>query len=180
MYGLVNRALEELIISNHGSEVWLQVKRLADVGDDVFISDEAYADEVTYKLVGTASNVTNISITDLLEQFGQYWVLKTGPEYYGALLKSGGSTLKEFLENLPHFHSRIQLIYPKLRPPEFECSDITERSLKLHYRTHRAGLTPFVFGLLKGLSISYNTPIEIDLSASKDAGNSHDVFMIRW
>ena len=180
MYGLVNKALEELIVCDYGPEAWIQVKELANVGDDVFISDEAYADEITYKLVGAASEITHLPISDILVKFGEYWILKTGPEYYGALLKSGGANLKEFLENLPHFHSRIQLIYPKLRPPEFECSHVTEKSLHLHYRTHRLGLTPFVFGLLKGLSASYKTPIKVDLVASREAGDSHDIFEIQW
>lgn len=180
MYGLVNKALEELVVNNHGPEVWVQVKQLANVGDDVFISDESYDDLITYKLVGTISDVTQIPVTDILFKFGEHWVLKTGPEYYGALLKSGGANLKEFLQNLPHFHSRIQLIYPKLRPPEFECTDITDNSIKLHYKTHRSGLTSFVFGLLNGLSTTYQTPIEVSLISSKELGDPHDIFHIRW
>jgi hypothetical protein len=56
------------------------------------------------------------------------------------------------LANLPGFHSRVQMLFPKLQPPGFECMDVMENSLKLHYRTRRAGLVHFVIGLMQELA----------------------------
>ena len=57
MYGLANKALEQLVTSRFGEEAWETVKRNAGVDVDVFVSMEAYPDDVTYKLVRSASEV---------------------------------------------------------------------------------------------------------------------------
>jgi hypothetical protein len=52
-------------------------------------------------------------------------------------MNSGGINLKEFLVNLPVFHNRIMLIYPKLTPPEFKVSHIETNSIHIHYFSKR-------------------------------------------
>jgi hypothetical protein len=72
-------------------------------------------------------------------------------------MATGGRTLREFLLNLPDLHTRVALIFPELRPPEFACSEVTANSLRLHYRSTREGLTPFVVGLVEGLGGMFQT-----------------------
>ena len=57
MYGMVNNAVMELLVTNHGEDTWQRVKSKAGVEDEIFISTESYADESTYKLVGAAAEV---------------------------------------------------------------------------------------------------------------------------
>ena len=180
MYGLVNKALEELVIANFGEEKWERIKALAGVDHDVFISTDAYPDEETFRLVGAASTVLDMSAEQLLIGFGEHWVLNTASASYGPMMKSAGKSLKEFLINLPDFHTRVAMIFPDLQPPRFECSDVTDESLILHYFTHRSGLTPFVVGLVQGLGKLYQTPTTAELVAAKADGADHDVFMVRW
>jgi hypothetical protein len=180
MYGVVNKCVEDLIVSKYGQEQWDTIKQKAGVAIDIFVSNEAYPDHITYDLVGAATAVLDIPAQMLLIDLGEHWVLKTGAGYYGALLRSGGDTLREFLINLPQFHTRVQLIYPKLQPPTFSCSHIGEMSLQLHYFTHRPGLTDFVVGLIRGLGKLYSTPATAVLLESKAAGADHDIFEISW
>jgi len=74
-----------------------------------------------------------MTVEEVLIAFGEWWVIKTTSEKYTGLMQSGGNNLKEFLLNLPNFHNRVMLIYPKLTPPEFKVSDETENSIQLHY-----------------------------------------------
>lgn len=180
MYGLVNRAVEELVVSNFGEDKWEAIKAKAGIDVDAFISNQGYPDEITYKLVGAASEVLGITGEQVLIAFGEHWVLKTAAENYGPMMKSGGKTLKDFLVNLPNFHTRVAMIYPKLQPPRFTCSDVTDTSMKLHYHTHRPGLTMFVVGLVQGLGKLYNTPMSCSVAEQKDSGADHDVFDITW
>jgi hypothetical protein len=175
---MVNKAVEDLVCSRFGEKKWLEVKAAAGVDVDVFVSDESYPDELTYNLVGGACRVLGAEASAVLELFGEHWVLNTAQEGYGELLDSGGSTLPEFLENLPNFHARVSLIMPKLRPPEFEVSDRTAASLHLHYRSHRHGLQPFVIGLVKGLGRKFKTEVAVELLPRR--GRDHDVFLVRW
>lgn len=180
MYGIVNKAMRDLIVADYGSDAWQAVKERAGVDVEFFVSNEPYPDDISYKMVGAASEVLAAPAEEILIRFGEHWVTKTGVESYGSLLKSGGASLREFLINLPDFHARVAFLYSQLQPPEFTCSDVTENALRLHYFSHRPGLTSFVHGLLRGLSTLYDTPITIQLIASKAEGADHDVFDVSW
>jgi hypothetical protein len=95
-------------------------------------------------------------------------------------MEAGGNSLREFLINLPAFHYRVMLIYPKLTPPSFKVSDIEDRSIHVHYFSKRQGLSEFVRGLLSGLGKMYNTPINVELIHSREDGSSHEVFKVSW
>lgn len=180
MYGLVNKAIEELVVTHFGEDKWETIKLKAGVDVDVFVSNEAYPDDMTYDLVSAASEVLGASASSILIAFGEHWVLQTAAKSYGAMMKAGGASLKEFLVNLPNFHTRVQMIYPKLQPPRFECSDVGESSMTLHYFTHRSGLTDFLVGLVQGLGKLYSTPATATVTAAKSAGADHDVFEVTW
>ncbi|MCX6048085.1 MAG: heme NO-binding domain-containing protein [Chloroflexi bacterium] len=51
MYGLVNRAIEELVCTTWSEEIWESIKEEAGIDIEAFIRLESYTDEVTYKLV---------------------------------------------------------------------------------------------------------------------------------
>jgi hypothetical protein len=180
MYGIVNKAIKGLVVENFGEEAWLKIKQQSGVNHDVFLSNEAYPDEDTYKLAGTAAEVLGMSLEDVLKAFGEYWILKTGLEHYGSLMKAGGDNLKEFIVNLPNFHSRVMLVYPNLTPPDFIVSDIQENSLKLHYISTRGGLKYFVYGLINGLGKMFQTPLQITIVADRDNGDLNEVYLIAW
>jgi hypothetical protein len=180
MYGIVNKAIEDLVIANFGDDKWEEVKEKSGIDIDFFISNEPYDDDITFKLVGAVSAVMNIPAASVLQVFGEWWILKTGKEKYGGLMEAGGNSLREFLINLPAFHYRVMLIYPKLTPPSFKVSDIEDRSIHVHYFSKRQGLSEFVRGLLSGLGKMYNTPINVELIHSREDGSSHEVFKVSW
>ena len=180
MYGIVKKAIEDLVKSSFGEDRWEKVKERSGLEVDFFISNEPYDDDITFKLAGAVSEEMDISLDLVLQAFGEWWVLKTGKEKYGGLMEAGGNNLKEFLINLPIFHNRIMLIYPKLTPPEFKVSHQEDKSIHLHYFSQREGLQEFVRGLINGLGKMYNTPVEIELIESRMAGDTHEVFKVSW
>lgn len=180
MYGMVNKAVEEMVVSQHGEPTWERIKAKAGIDVDVFMSNEGYPDDITYALVAAASEVLGTPAGKILEAFGEHWILHTAQEGYGALLRAGGKTLPEFLLNLPNFHTRVAMIFPNLQPPSFRCSEVTANTLKLHYHTHRPGMTGFVVGLIRGLGKMYRTPVSVELTDTRTQGADHDVFHITW
>lgn len=164
----------------HGEGVWREIRRRAGVEDELFISNQDYPDEVTYRLVGAASELLQQPVETLLHKLGEHWVLHTALRSFGAMMAAGGNSLGEFLENLPVFHDRVALLYPKLVPPRFEISDRAEGSLRLHYFSDRAGLTAFVGGLISGLGRMFSTPARSTLLQSRARGADHDVFLVEW
>ena len=180
MYGIVNQAVEGVIIQNFGVEKWEEVKKESGVSIETFLSNEPYDDSVTYALATAATKVLALPLSDILKALGEYWILETGLKNYGPLLKSsGGGTLKEFLINLPNFHSRVMLMYPNLRPPEFQITAIEETSLKLHYYSEREGLADFVVGLIHGLAKMFETTVQVEMIAARAEGDDHEIFLIQ-
>ncbi|MBS1984782.1 MAG: heme NO-binding domain-containing protein [Bdellovibrionales bacterium] len=180
MYGLVNKAVEGLVCDKFGQETWEKIRAKAGIVEEHFISNESYPDDITYRLVGAAHEVTGLPVPAILSAFGEYWVLETAQKGYGHLLKAGGNNVGEFLRNLPNFHARIILMYPKLQPPKFKVSDATEKSLILHYISDRPGLADFVVGLVTGLGKLFATPVQVEHIAKKAEGADHDEFRVSW
>ena len=180
MYGIVNKAIQDLITEKFGEEKWEEVKEKSRIEIDFFLSNEPYEDDVTYRLAGAASEVLGISVDQVLQAFGEWWILRTGKEKYGGLMEAGGRNLKEFLVNLPVFHNRIMLMYPKLTPPEFKVSEVGDQSIVVHYFSKRKGLQEFVRGLLQGLGIMYQVEAIIELIESRENGHDHEVFKVSW
>lgn len=180
MYGIVNKAIKELVTNNFGEDTWNKVRKRSGISIDYFISNQSYDDDVTFQLARSVSEECGMSLRDVMIAFGEFWINHTGKEKYGSLMEAGGSTLREFLINLPNFHNRVILIYPNLTPPEFRVSDSEEKSLHLHYYSKREGLKDFVYGLLQGLGKFFNTPVQIEAIASREDGNDHEIFKVSW
>jgi hypothetical protein len=177
---MVNKAIEDMVRRDHGDEAWEELKARAGVDVEMFLSDESYPDDMTFRLVAAASGMLGTAIDEVLIAFGRHWIRYTAQEGYGTLMAAAGRDIPEFFANLPNFHNRIAMIFPGLQPPRFSCTDVTETSLRLHYITHRQGLTAFVVGLLEGLGERMGTPVRVALIESRAAGADHDVFDVSW
>lgn len=180
MYGIVNKSIQDLIIANFGSEKWEKILQKSKIRVDFFISSEVYDDAITYQLATAAAEEMDLTVSAILVAFGEWWVVHTTSEKYPGLMQSGGSSFKDFLINLPNFHNRVMLVYPKLTPPEFKVSDVSDTGLHLHYLSKREGLQDFVRGLIQGLGIIYKTDVAIELIQSRDEGSSHEIFNVKW
>ena len=100
MYGLVNKAIKDLVTDNHGDEAWQKVCEIAEFHEGDFISMSPYPDKLTFTLVGAVAQVLKADATDVLEAFGEYWILYTADQGYGNLMDLSGKTFVEFLGNL--------------------------------------------------------------------------------
>ncbi|WP_414551775.1 heme NO-binding domain-containing protein [Anabaena sp. CCY 0017] len=179
MYGLVNKGIQNMVCSRFGEEIWRKIKQKAEVETDFFLSMEGYPDDITHRLIKAASVVLDLSPSEIMAAFGEFWVEYASQEGYGEMMDMTGDTLPEFLENLDNLHTRIGISFPKLQPPSFECTDVEEDSLSLHYHSHREGLAPMVFGLVKGLGNRFDIEVEITQTHSKNDGAEHDEFLVK-
>jgi guanylate cyclase soluble subunit beta len=155
MFGWINDCTEKLVISKFGVETWHAVKEKAGctVKDGGFIRHERYSDESTVALVVAASEVLNISVDDVLEAFGVYFMEFTRAEGFEKLLNCQGSTLRTWLSNINALHDHLESAFPRgMIKPVFWCEDDedVEGSIILHYYSKRGNLlVPIVIGLVK-------------------------------
>ncbi len=180
MYGLVNRAIQQMVTTHHGDDVWQNIKARADLQDlDFFSTYQAYPDDVTHRLVAAATQELGLTGDQIMQAFGEYWITYTASEGYEQLLESTGETLPEFLDQLDNLHARAAVVFPDLQPPSFRCEHSADASMQLEYRSKRRGLAPMVTGLLHGLGKRFQTPVEVDQIASRDQGDATDLFQVR-
>ena len=177
MSEIVNRTIQEIVELDYGAEVWEKVAHRTGLD----VCPEAGEPDATFAmLIDATSEELRLPARELLEQFGAHWIVNTAQNGYGDTLMAGGATLRDFLINLPVFHARLSMIFPRLEPLAFDCGNIGDRSVRMHYRCTLPGLAPFVRGMFLGLGELYDTAMTVDQVADKSAGADHDEFDIRW
>lgn len=179
MYGLINKAVEDLVRTKFGSEAWHRIRTRAGLPDEPFISMEMYDDASTYALVGAASAELGAPAEGILEEFGHFWTVYSAAAGYGELLKAAGRTLPEFLRNLDQMHARIKISFPQLNPPSFAVVHEENGRLTLRYFSNRPGLAPLVRGMLRGLGDRFLVDIVIS-SRRVESPRPCDEFEIAW
>lgn len=179
MYGLVNRAIEQLVVSMRGEAAWERVCARAQVDNEGFVAMCPYHDDVTYRLVGAVSEELGLTPPKVLEAFGEYWVLYTAEEGYGELMRAGGTDLRAFLGNLNDMHGRVEGVFTKMRLPRFRVEDLGPDDYLLHYESERAGLAPMVVGIVRGLARRFDQEVEVEHLHLRGDGGAHDTFRVR-
>ena len=180
MYGLVNKAIKDLVVENHGQEKWEEICTSVGFEESDFISMSPYPDKLTYDLVGAASKILKTDANAILEAFGEYWILYTAEQGYGDLLDLSGSSFTEFLGNLDMLHLRINNMMPELKAPLFSTQNETNNSVELRYKSHRKGLVPMLLGLIKGLGKRFNMVVQIEELTAQESIEKGLVFKITW
>lgn len=178
MYGLVNRAIEQLVVAAGGDSAWQRVCARAGVGADGFVAMCPYDDSVTFKLVGAVSDELGLPPDQVLESFGEYWILYTADEGYGELMAAAGQDMQSFLANLDDMHGRVELMFPQMKLPRFRIEPQPNGNLKVFYGSDREGLAPMVVGLLRGLARRFSQTVSVRLTQARTAASPEDVFLV--
>jgi hypothetical protein len=179
MYGLVNRGIQQLVTATKGEAAWIRVCARARVDGEGFIAMQAYPDDLTYALVGAVSEELGLSPSQTLEAFGEYWILYTAEEGYGAVLDSAAGSLRDFLARLNDMHGRIEAVFHHMNLPWFEIEDVGPGEYLLHYESAREGLAPMVLGLVRGLARRFGQAIDIRHEVPRGPAAPRDVFRVR-
>lgn len=179
MYGIVNLAVENLVVSSHGEEVWTQIREQAGITDiSTFVTTENYPDDVTYRLVGAISSRLGVSNDEVLRIFGRHWITYTKNNGYDELLRFAGSSAREFLSNVDVIHAHVAAGMPVLKTPTIEVEEVEDGHFLVHYRSPRQGLAAMVLGLLEGIGEMFDTPLKITHVDRLVDGADHDVFSV--
>ena len=179
MYGMVNRALKDLISERFGEATWQEIRTKAGVEVNEFTSMSTYDDAITYDLAGAASEVLETPIEDLLRVFGQYWIEFAGKSSYAILLEQAGKTMGEVLGGLDELHTRLALSFPELRPPSFRVLSDDGETIMLQYESFRPALVPFVCGLVEGLADRLKVQVTVTPTEARSEDNPADILRIQ-
>ncbi|OQV19630.1 Guanylate cyclase soluble subunit beta-1 [Hypsibius exemplaris] len=150
MHGIINRALELMVIQKFGEEFWDKLKEEAGIRlNGEFLVTEFYSDESTYKLVVAATKLTGLKMEQILELYGEYFYEYSVEFGYFNLLRVLGKNPADFLMNLDTMHLALARVYPPLMPPLYTCEKLPNGDLTLYYFSKRANLEPIAVGLIR-------------------------------
>ena len=180
MYGLVNKAMQELVTTTFGEEAWHSIRRQAGFEDEEFIGLKAYPDALTYELVRIGSEQLGVPAETLLEKFGEQWISYTAASGYQNVLDLGGSNMVDFLYNLNELHSKITHLMPSMRPPVFKVKNEFVTRIELLYYSERPGLQPMVTGILKGLGTRFGLMVQVKNLGPDPDFPDNILFEISW
>jgi hypothetical protein len=176
MYGLLNRAIKDLVESRFGEEMWRTVASRVSPDAFDFIAMKVYPDELTYDLVAAVSDVSGLTQHQVMDAFGEHWITYTGHVGHGDIISIMGDDTITFLRNLDAMHSRLMSIYTELEPPKFLITDLGEGVYEMEYHSHRAGLWPIVIGMVRGLSVLMRQNVAVRLVKPKVEAVGYDTF----
>ncbi|KAG7349232.1 adenylate/guanylate cyclase [Nitzschia inconspicua] len=154
MLGWINDCMEKLVLHKFDLATWHAMKEkagLSDLKDGGFLKLESYPLNTTTDLVQAASDLSGLTIPQVYEAFGEFFVPYIIDEGYHNLLCCQGSTLRDWMSNINAIHQHLQNTFPKsMTMPEFWCENNSDGSLRLFYYSARGSfLAPFAVGLVR-------------------------------
>jgi hypothetical protein len=179
MLGMVNHAIEQMVIERLGAEAWERVCVRVGHADPVFVVMKQYPDELTYALVGAVAEEAGAPPAQVLHDFGRYWIAYSERQPWGKVMRSMGSDLRSLLAALDAMHTRIAISFPGVTMPHFRTEDVPG-GMRVHYFSPRPGLAPFVHGALEALGDLYREPVRVTQVEDRAAGAPHDVFLVSF
>jgi len=181
VYGLINSALQDMIVTHFGEDQWRAIHRHSQVPEDSFLTMRRYDDRITYRLAEAASELLEAPMDTCMDLFGRHWVSAIATKNFAALMDATGSDTVSFLRNVNALHDRIHSTFVDYLPPEFRLEAIEgfDDRYRVHYHSERKGLTAFVTGLLHGLAEHFGDSIAIHGVTIDDSGEgTHSIFEI--
>ncbi|MCP4539284.1 MAG: hypothetical protein GY832_19280 [Chloroflexi bacterium] len=160
MKGIIVECLGKLVVTQFGQDTW--GKTLQDVGLSpyaVFWPTSDIDDAVVMELVAAACKNLDLSLAQLADAFGEYWINShtryAYPQYYAK-----HSTARDFLLDLDNIHVEMTRMLKDAQPPRFDFVWQDDDTLIVHYKSHR-GLVDFVVGIAKGLGKYYKENLSV-------------------
>ncbi len=120
MYGLINKAIEDVIVKLFGPDIWQKVKERTQAIlqsestvcpktstlDSEWLLTKSYPDQVTFALVTASTEVLGASTHKLLELFG-HGLFGLTVTNLGPLLELTGRSFGEFISNTNKLHTML-------------------------------------------------------------------------
>lgn len=95
MYGLVNKAINESVIINHGEEAWEKTCKELDLSETQFLNLGSNPDQLTFQIIGFICQQLGYPQNEFAEKVGEFFLNFAGREGFEDLLELSGDTLPE-------------------------------------------------------------------------------------
>ena len=161
MKGVIAVATKELIQKKFGEEVWKKVLEKAGFKEElVILPSSDVDDEVVLKIVKAICEVLNLSLPQVADAFGDYWMTEYAPLVYKPFFRNVHSA-KDFLLKMDAIHVATTSTLPDATPPRFEYEWRDDKTLIMTYKSKRS-LIDFAIGLAKGVGKYFGENLRVN------------------
>ena len=170
MKGIVFTEFLEMVEDKFGFEaVDAMIANSGVPNNGVYTAVGTYDHQEMVQLITELSAQTKISISDLLQSYGEYLFVRFGQLYPAFLEKVDDSfTFLSSIEN--YIHKEVLKLYPDAQLPEFIINQKDENTLVMRYISER-GMYAFAHGLIIGCLAHFDEKANIAFEIQDDIGN---------
>lgn len=160
MKGVIVHCLEELVTTRFGGAAWQATLKEAGLKPaTMFLVVDDIDDAVVMNIIAALSRHLKLSIAQLADMFGEYWVTAYSQKLYARYYATHANA-KAFLLDLNEIHVTITKTIKQARPPRFTYEWKDERTLLMRYISHRR-LLDIAVGLVKGVAKQYHEELDV-------------------
>jgi hypothetical protein len=175
MYGMIHRAMRNMVQEQLGEDAWLGLQQKLKIGPMDLLTGKVYDDALTWEIISEAAVRLNLSVDQCLIAFGQYWVRYVDQGSLASVMNFTGQDLASFINNLNRLHLAVGAAMPDARLPTFATIRSEPGHLVVEYRSERVGFEPFVLGLLQGLMHRFHTSGQIEVLSRAEQCITFDI-----
>jgi predicted hydrocarbon binding protein len=177
MKGVVFIAFNQMVEDQLGIDVWERL--LNDVipeSGGVYTSVEQYPDSELFNLVGALSNIVDVPVPTLVEQFGAYMFDILNSKY--PIFTEQQADFFSFIKSIDGvIHREVKKLYNNPNLPSLDCKQIDKNTLEITYRSPRK-LCFLAEGLIRGAAKYYNVKYALSHNRCMHDGNDHCLLVL--
>jgi hypothetical protein len=177
MHGIIFSELRKYVDTKLGAGSWNTLLTKSGLGPKIYLPIQDYPDSDVVALVNTASEVTGLSSTDILEDFGQF-IAPSLLGMYRTLVQPEWKTL-DLLEHTERtIHSVVRARNPGAKPAELQAERRAPDVVDLTYRSQRR-LCSVARGIMRGIAQHYGEEIAIEETRCMHRGDEVCLMEVR-
>jgi len=160
MKGTIICCLRDLVVEKFGKENWAAA--LTGAGfppHQMFMPMQDVDDTQVQKLIESVCKTLGVTLVQAADAFGDYWVSVYSQKLYSHYY-AGHKDAKSLIQAMDAVHVQITKSMPNARPPRFTYEWKNDKTLVMHYRSHR-GLIDILAGLARGVGKFYGEKLEV-------------------
>jgi hypothetical protein len=117
MHGIIFSELQNYAEAKHGRGTWDALLRKANLGNRVYLSIQEYPDAEIISLIMAVCAMTGLSVSAVLEEFGQF-IVPSLMRMYGHLLNPEWTAIDVIDHTEGAVHAVVRVKDPEAKPPK--------------------------------------------------------------
>jgi hypothetical protein len=177
MHGIIFSELQNYTEAKHGRGTWDALLRKAKLENRVYLSIQQYPDSEIISLVMATCALTGLSVSSVLENFGQFLVPSL-LRLYGHLLKPEWGAI-DVIDNAERtVHAVVRVKNPEAKPPKLKTQRLSPSEVLLVYTSSRQ-MCGLAIGIGLGLGQHFGEKIAVDQTMCVHKGATHCEILFR-